>query len=74
MRVDRWMVPLTFTKSGILLHLFVIANIRTVSIEQMKKKFGEASNVEVCALLHYRICSDNTNFTVDLLVLQNPGL
>ena len=55
------------------IYLFFIADIQRVEIELMNNKFSEASNIEVCALLHYGICSDNTNFTVDLLVLQNPG-
>ena len=68
---------LTFTKSAVLMviYLLFIADIRSVQIEPKNEEFSEASNVEVCALLdfYYDICSDNTNFTVDLLVLQSPG-
>ena len=68
---------LTFTKSAVLMviYLFFIADIRSVQIEPKNEEFSEASDVEVCALFdfYYGICSDNTNFTVDLLVLQNPG-
>ena len=68
---------LTFTESAILMviYLFFIADIQYVEIELMNKEFSEASNVKVCALLDFFLtCSNNKNFTVDLLVLQIPGL
>ena len=58
------------------IYLFFIADIQTVQIDLVKNIFSEASNVEVCALIEFNngICSNNINFAVDLLVLQNPGL
>ena len=55
---------------------YFIAAIREVGIELMNNEFSEASRVELCALLEftYGVCSDDMNFTVDLLVVQNIGL
>ena len=68
---------LTFTESEVLMviYLFFITDIQNVEIELMNKKFGEASKVEVCVLLDFLYtCSNNITFTVDLLILQIPGL
>ena len=70
----------TFIESAIFidirLYLFFIADIQYVKIVLMNKICSEGSKVEVCALLDFNhgICSNNINFTVDLLVSQNPGL